>query len=329
MRYRSLIAGRRTLSGIQNMVATLLGRLRARRNGASSTPTLSPKEQVTQTYELLEQIFHHLDPHSLRLSQLVSNYWRSIIYQSAALKPRLSENRQLRPVRALLIGAPDVGVDSLATCFATGPTGFPYPYDPTTDGTFRKIFFVDDERWIIDGFSDGYLRPQGLQSYLGHALANSETYILLYSVASRESFDAVKGFLQQMESPTEPLSTMVETKRGQASGKNSDGKCFLSGLVSTKNDLPEPQRIVEPSEGAALARELGCPFIETSAKTGSGVKDAFAEMCRMYKRVWMEQRRQQSKRTSLIKAIVSPSSADAKERKERWWRWYRAKHSER
>lgn len=326
----SFTLGSPNLSNSRVMASGILRRLKAGRNVTRPATPLSPQDKVIQTYELLEQILHHLDSHSLRLAQLVSKYWHGIIHKSSILKRRLSETPGLRAVRTLLISAPGVGVDSLATCFIHGLEGFPYGYDPSPGAFFRAQIFVDDERWLIEAVSDTHLDPDLFPNHLGHALANCDTYMLFYAIDSRASFEGVKRFLRQMESPTEPLSTMVETRQKRKSRKDADGKCFLTGLVSTKDDIATSQKVVQSSEGEALAWELGCPFVETSAKTGSGVSDAFAEMCRMYKRVWKEQRRQQSKRTSLVKAVVSPSpsTADAKERKERWWRWYRGKHSE-
>ncbi|MBD3229411.1 MAG: GTP-binding protein [Candidatus Lokiarchaeota archaeon] len=56
----------------------------------------------------------------------------------------------------------------------------------------------------------------------------------------------------------------------QNSGSTNRDPVFL--LVGNKIDLP---RKVEPAEGKAMAKTMGIPYIETSAKTAQNVEDAF------------------------------------------------------
>ena len=51
---------------------------------------------------------------------------------------------------------------------------------------------------------------------------------------------------------------------------------LLQAIVGNKADLPPASRAVSREEGAALAREYGVPFFETSAKSGDGVDAAFS-----------------------------------------------------
>lgn len=46
-------------------------------------------------------------------------------------------------------------------------------------------------------------------------------------------------------------------------------------LVGNKLDLAESSRVVSQADGAALADELGVQHVETSARDGQGVHDAF------------------------------------------------------
>ena len=46
-------------------------------------------------------------------------------------------------------------------------------------------------------------------------------------------------------------------------------------LIGNKVDL-EPMRCVSTAEGRAFAASINCPFLETSARLGTNVHDAFA-----------------------------------------------------
>ena len=59
------------------------------------------------------------------------------------------------------------------------------------------------------------------------------------------------------------------------------GENIVAVLVGNKSDLPT--REVSREEGEAVARELNIPYIETSAKNGSGVEDSFTQMSRAMK----------------------------------------------
>ena len=56
---------------------------------------------------------------------------------------------------------------------------------------------------------------------------------------------------------------------------------FPKVLVATKCDVREG-RVVSRSQGEELAKEMGCPYFETSAKTGENVDDAFFQAVREY-----------------------------------------------
>jgi len=56
--------------------------------------------------------------------------------------------------------------------------------------------------------------------------------------------------------------------------------CHLQILVGNKKDL-EMARTITFAEGKALADKYGIPFMETSAKTGHNVTEAFHELVRV------------------------------------------------
>lgn len=85
-------------------------------------------------------------------------------------------------------------------------------------------------------------------------------FILVYSIASRATFDRLDVFRQ----------AMLKVKRQKP--------VFM--LVGNKCDK-QYEREVSREEGAALARSFGCEFLETSAKTPTNVERLFVELVRL------------------------------------------------
>lgn len=84
-------------------------------------------------------------------------------------------------------------------------------------------------------------------------------FILVYSIASRSTFDRLEVFRQSMR----------RVKRGDP----------IFVLVGNKCDKTY-EREVSKEEGAALARQFGCEFVETSAKTAHNVERLFMNLVR-------------------------------------------------
>lgn len=81
--------------------------------------------------------------------------------------------------------------------------------------------------------------------------------ILIYDITRRKTFEEVENWVNDIH-------------------KNSTReKPVPVILVANKIDLRDSAESVSTEEGEALAKKLGIPFLETSAKTGDGVKKAF------------------------------------------------------
>ena len=85
-------------------------------------------------------------------------------------------------------------------------------------------------------------------------------FVLVYSIASRATFDRLETFRQ----------SMLRVKRSEP--------VFM--LVGNKCDKAY-EREVSREEGAALARKFGCEFLETSAKTAQNVERLFTNLVRI------------------------------------------------
>jgi len=95
-------------------------------------------------------------------------------------------------------------------------------------------------------------------------MRTGEGFLLVYSITSRQSFEEIMTFQQQI----------LRVK---------DRDYFPITVVGNKCDL-EAERQVSREEGEALARQFGCKFIETSAKQRVNVDNAFYDLVREIKR---------------------------------------------
>ncbi|KAH9013698.1 ras-domain-containing protein [Lactarius pseudohatsudake] len=81
--------------------------------------------------------------------------------------------------------------------------------------------------------------------------------ILVYDVSSRESFEALPRWLEELENYVPPEVVKI--------------------VVGNKLDK-EYSRQVPTTEGASFAQRTGCLFVEASAKTAVGVTEAFNDV---------------------------------------------------
>jgi small GTP-binding protein len=87
------------------------------------------------------------------------------------------------------------------------------------------------------------------QSYL----ANAEAGILVYDVTNHKSYENIENWFNEIKEASNNISLI---------------------LIGNKIDLKD-NREVETNEGIELAEKLGLSYVETSAKTGENINDAF------------------------------------------------------
>lgn len=125
-------------------------------------------------------------------------------------------------------------------------------------------------------------------------IRDGEGFVLVYSITSRASFSRIQKFYNQIK--------MV--KESANSGSPSGATSYLASPISAAPagpPLPVPvmlvgnksdkavERAVSAQEGQALAKDLGCEFVEASAKNCINVEKAFYDVVRMLR----QQRQQQ------------------------------------
>lgn len=147
-------------------------------------------------------------------------------------------------------------------------------------------------------------------------IRDGEGFVLMYSICSRESFNRIVRFHNQIQ----------RVKESAASSPSYPGALINTGvpsapvpicLIGNKSDRVT-EREVSTQEGHALAMELGCDFLECSAKNCLNVEKAFYDVVRQLRR----------QRTQSSLYVANPRNAhpmDGRYRRYRttersWWR---------
>lgn len=122
-------------------------------------------------------------------------------------------------------------------------------------------------------------------------IRDGEGFVLVYSISSRSSFSRIKRFHHQIQRVKESCASSPSYPGSPISTANSQLPVPIM-LVGNKSDRVT-EREVSTQEGHALARELGCEFVEASAKNCINVEKAFYDVVRILRR-----QRQQASRPS-------------------------------
>lgn len=123
-------------------------------------------------------------------------------------------------------------------------------------------------------------------------IRDGEGFVLVYSITSRASFSRIQKFYNQ-----------IKMVKESANSGSPSGASYLASPISAPSGPPLPvpvmlvgnksdkavERAVSAQEGQALAKDLGCEFVEASAKNCINVEKAFYDVVRMLR----QQRQQQ------------------------------------
>lgn len=157
--------------------------------------------------------------------------------------------------RVAVLGDGGVGKTALAVQFTLNC--FVETYDPTIEDAYRKQLIVDNKMCFVE-----VIDTAGQEEYAtlrDQWVREGQGFILVYSIASRSTFERLEVFRQ----------SMLKVKRQKP--------IFM--LVGNKCDKTY-EREVSREEGIALARSFGCEFMETSARTAYNVELLFTNLVR-------------------------------------------------
>lgn len=179
----------------------------------------------------------------------------------------------------------DGGVGKTALTIQLCLNHFVETYDPTIEDSYRKQVQIDGQSCMLE-----VLDTAGQEEYIAlrdQWIRDGEGFVLVYSISSRSSFARIMKFHQQIQrvkenalsgSPTYPGSPLTAS----SNGSGSFGPAPVM-LVGNKCDRVT-EREVSTQEGSALAKTLGCDFVEASAKNCINVEKAFYEVVRQLRR---------------------------------------------
>ncbi|KAG5996421.1 Ras GTPase ras2 [Claviceps spartinae] len=185
-----------------------------------------------------------------------------------------------RMVLYKLVVLGDGGVGKTALTIQLCLQHFVETYDPTIEDSYRKQVVIDSQPCMLE-----VLDTAGQEEYTAlrdQWIRDGEGFVLVYSISSRSSFTRIKRFHHQIQRVKESCSSSPSYPGSLLSTVNSQMPVPIM-LVGNKSDRVT-EREVSTQEGHALARELGCEFVEASAKNCINVEKAFYDVVRILRR---------------------------------------------
>ncbi|KAI9739096.1 MAG: Ras GTPase ras2 [Cirrosporium novae-zelandiae] len=194
----------------------------------------------------------------------------------------------------------DGGVGKTALTIQLCLNHFVETYDPTIEDSYRKQVVIDGQACMLE-----VLDTAGQEEYTAlrdQWIRDGEGFVLVYDITSRSSFTRIKKFHGQIHRVKESSSTGSPTSAGYLSSPTTAPG--ISGpvpvmLVGNKNDRVT-DREVSTQEGLQLAKDLGCEFVEASAKNCIHVEKAFYDVVRLLRKQRQQFSRQNERRGTAL-----------------------------
>ncbi|KAK9897814.1 hypothetical protein P389DRAFT_62012 [Cystobasidium minutum MCA 4210] len=166
----------------------------------------------------------------------------------------------LKSYKVVVLG--DGGVGKTALTIQLCLNHFIENYDPTIEDSYRKHAIVDDEPCLIE-----ILDTAGQEEYTAlrdQWIREGDAFLIVYSITQQQSFSRIEKFKEQIN-------------------RVKDSSDIPIVLVGNKTDQA-PEREVSSEEGRAMARRMGCEFVETSAKSRQNLELAYYTAVRLIRK---------------------------------------------
>ncbi|WKY06078.1 hypothetical protein Q1695_006350 [Nippostrongylus brasiliensis] len=154
--------------------------------------------------------------------------------------------KRIRECKIGVMGASGVGKTSLTRVQYGNDILFSDLLGKRTEANLSNTFMID----ILDANNSD------------NCIQTAQGFIIMYSITDRESFYEAAD-----------IFTVIEQARG----------VVPIVLAGSKSDLHRKRRVTA-FEGQVLARHIGCPFVEISARNNDCVNEAFLELMRIVER---------------------------------------------
>lgn len=117
-------------------------------------------------------------------------------------------------------------------------------------------------------------------------MRTGEGFLLVYSITSDQSFEEIRTFQQQIlrvkdKDPTDYFPMVVVGNKCDLESEREVPRQGISPLFRYSLCCRFVSCLINVhSDGEALAKQFGCPFVETSAKSRTNVDKAFFDLVR-------------------------------------------------
>ena len=162
----------------------------------------------------------------------------------------------MRTYKIAILGSEGAGKSKLAVQLVSGNVAG--KYDPTIEDFYRVEIDVDGSPSVLEIYDTA--GTEEFASMRDLHIKVAQGFLLLYSIENAQTFIDVQ-----------PMHDAISRVKGVTTSPMI--------LVGNNCDM-EHERAVPTKDGDLLAREWGCPFFETSAKTRYNVTEAFTEIVR-------------------------------------------------
>ncbi|KAI0262119.1 putative ras-related protein rab-18 [Gloeopeniophorella convolvens] len=170
--------------------------------------------------------------------------------------PATAQSQELLNVKLLLIGNSSVGKSSLLLRFSD-KQWLPEDEASATIGVDFRVHKMEVKGRRVKMSIWDTAGQERFRTITASYYRGAQGVVLVYDVSSRESFEALPRWLDELETYVPPEVVKI--------------------VVGNKLDK-EYSRQVPTAEAAAFAERTGCLFVEASAKTAVGVTEAFSDV---------------------------------------------------
>jgi len=158
--------------------------------------------------------------------------------------------------KLVLVGVGGVGKSCITIQFISNH--FVEDYNPTLEDSYRKQVSIDGNECILDIFDTA--GQEDFAAVRDQYMRTGDGFICVYSITQQSTFDEAVALHDHI-----------------LRVKDADKVPFV--LVGNKCDK-EDEREVPTEKGQNFASELGCPFLEASAKNRKNVVETFEAIVR-------------------------------------------------